>query len=120
MIAMYLACNSCRYRTQEFVEYGGTFTTMLFQHQKTHALRFVVHDRLQTWVQERLGRSVEIREADRALDEGLYATLVSEYLQEDEVRLSPMSVWPGQRALVDAFCPQCRQKGLEIVSTGIV
>ncbi len=102
MIVMHLACNACRYRTASFVQYGLDYTTLVFQHQETHALRVVHRNGLRSWVQERLGRVVGQREADEALDGGLYAALVLENTGENEAFLSPMSHWPAQRTLAIA------------------
>ena len=120
MIVMHLTCNICQHRTESFVQYGGDCTTLIFQQQGGHALRLVHREGLRAWVRSRLGRAVGPKEADQTLDDGLYAVLVSENINEDETFLSPMSVWPRQRTLPDAFCPRCHARGLEIIDTAIV
>ncbi len=119
MIVMHLTCNICQHRTESFVQYGGDCTTLIFQQQcGMPSGWFIV--RACGLGEVPTGRAVGPKEADQTLDDGLYAVLVSENINEDETLLVAMSVWPRQRTLPDAFCPRCHARGLEIIDTAIV
>ena len=48
------------FTSEEFVEHGFDWTTMVFQHQETRQLRLAHVDGLRAWVEARLGHPVSI------------------------------------------------------------